>query len=108
MDISRCANSDFSMGDFTNWVGHTSIYNKSTIPESTIDNNNPAFSYYYNTGIVAGRHSVITTATPDPFTCGNVMTLPPGETHSVRLGNGGQGAWGNEVLWFKLPFFSTI
>ncbi|MEO6903467.1 MAG: hypothetical protein ABI315_09945, partial [Bacteroidia bacterium] len=96
---SSCANSDFSLGDFTNWVGHTSIYNKATTPQSTINNNSPGYAYYYTAGIVPGRQTIITTATPDPFTCGNVLTLPPGEKQCVRLGNGGQGPWGNGVGW---------
>ncbi|HSH67151.1 MAG TPA: hypothetical protein VLB84_15490, partial [Bacteroidia bacterium] len=66
---SSCANSDFSAGDFTNWVGHTSIYPYNT-PNSDVSTS--SIAYYYNVGIVPGRHTIITTATPDPFTCGNV------------------------------------
>ena len=88
---TSCANSDFSAGDFTNWVGHTSIYPKS------VPGTNVTAPYYYNTGIVPGRHTIITTATADPFTCGNVLTLPPGEKQCVRLGNGGIGPWGDGV-----------
>jgi gliding motility-associated-like protein len=90
---SRCANSDFSMGDFTNWVGYTSVYPNT--PETKC-----SIPHYYNKGIVYGRHTIITQSTPDPFTCGNVLTLPPGEKQCVRLGNGGQqGDWGNGVEW---------
>lgn len=89
---SACANSDFSTGDFTNWVGHTSIYPYDT-PNSDVSSS--SIPYYYKTGIVPGRHTIITTATPDPFTCGNVLTLPPNEKACVRLGNGGFGTWGD-------------
>jgi PKD repeat protein len=98
---SNCANSDFSAGNFINWVGYTSVYPYNTpgtnigTPQSPY----PSPPYYYNTGMVAGRQTIITTSTPDPFTCGNVMTLPPGEKQCVRLGNGGIGSWGNGVEW---------
>ncbi len=91
---ASCPNADFSAGNFSNWVGFTSIYPFNT-PQSNISTS--GLTYYYNTGIVPGRHTVITNSTPDPFTCGNVMTLPPGENQCVRLGNGGIGAWGNGV-----------
>lgn len=99
--VSACPNSDFSAGDFTNWVGHTSIYPYNT-PGTNLGTNAapyPSPPYYYNTGIVNGRQTIITTSRPDPFTCGNVMTLPPNEKVCVRLGNGGIGTWGNGVGW---------
>lgn len=89
---SACANSDFSTGDFTNWIGHTSIYPYNT-PNSNVSTS--SIPYYYTPGIVPGRHTLITTATPDAFTCGNVLTLPPNEKACVRLGNGGFGTWGD-------------
>jgi gliding motility-associated-like protein len=90
--VSSCANSDFSSGDFTNWTAHTSIYPANT-SGSDVGVNGPP--YYYNTGVLPGRHTLITTATPDPFTCGNVLTLPPNEKACVRIGNGGFGPWGD-------------
>jgi PKD repeat protein len=98
---SSCANSDFSDGTFANWVGFTSVYPYDTpgtnigTPQSPY----PSPPYYYNMGLVPGRHTIITTATSDPITCGNVMTLPPGEKQCVRLGNGGKGTWGNGIEW---------
>jgi PKD repeat protein len=89
---SSCANSDFSMGDFTNWTAHTSIYPANTAASDVGVNGPP---YYYNTGVVPGRHTLFTSATPDPFTCGNVLTLPPNEKACVRIGNGGFGTWGD-------------
>ncbi len=97
-----CPNADFSLQNFTNWVGNTSIYPYNT-PGSNVSSG--GIPYYYNTGIVPGRHTIITTSTPDPYTCGNVMTLPPGETQCVRLGNGGinpnatPAAWTDGVGW---------
>ncbi len=98
---NTCENSDFSSGTFANWTGYTSVYPYNTpgtnigTPQSPY----PSPAYYYKQGIVSGRHTIITTATPDPFTCGKVMTLPPGEKQCVRLGNGGLGPWGNGVTW---------
>lgn len=92
---NSCENSDFSFGDFTNWTGYTSVYPKETAG-ANIGNQ---IAYYFTEGIVPGRHTIITNSTPDPFTCGNVMTIAPGDNASVRLGNGGIGAWGNGVRW---------
>lgn len=98
---SSCANTDFSEGTFRAWTGYTSVYPYDT-PGTNIGTPQapyPSPAYYYKEGIVQGRQTIITTSTPDPFTCGNVMTLPPGEKQSVRLGNGGIGSWGNGVKW---------
>lgn len=53
--------------------------------------------YYMNTGVVPGRHTIITAAVPDPYACNNISTLPAGEPFCARLGNGGIGPWGNGV-----------
>ena len=106
---SGCTNIDFSMGDFTNWTGYTSIYPDNTPGTSVTGYNGirTAPPYYYNTGIVPGRHTIITTSTPDPFTCGKVMTLPPGETQCVRLGNGGYNPQFDSVTQTSPPPYSA-
>ncbi len=91
---SACVNMDFSMGNFTNWVGHTSVY-----PSTTPGTNIPDSIYYYDTGIVNGRQTIITADTLDPFTCDNVHTIPLGEKFAARLGNGGTGSWGEGAKW---------
>ncbi|HET6228216.1 MAG TPA: PKD domain-containing protein [Bacteroidia bacterium] len=98
---SSCANSDFSTGTFTNWTGFTSVYPYNT-PGTNIGTPQapyPSPAYYYKQGIVPGRHTIITQATADPFTCGTLLTLPPNEKSCVRLGNGGIGPWGDGVRW---------
>ncbi|HRG54084.1 MAG TPA: hypothetical protein PLL00_14735, partial [Bacteroidia bacterium] len=99
---TSCENSDFSEGTFRNWVGYTSCYPFDT-PGTNLPNPNngitPPTAYYYKEGIVPGRHTIITNSTPDPYTCGTVMTLPPNEKACVRLGNGGRGTWGDGVGW---------
>lgn len=71
-----CPNADFSQANFTNWQGYYGNYN------------NPG----QTTGFVAGRHTVITTQAVDPFSCGGLNMIPPGETTSCRLGNSGTGS----------------
>lgn len=96
-----CRNADFSEHDFNGWTGYTSVYPYNT-PGTNIGNPGgqyPSPPYYYKEGIVNGRHTIITKSLPDPFTCGNVQTLPPGEKQAVRLGNGGLGPWGSGVEW---------
>ncbi len=90
---SKCDNMDFRRGDFTGWVGHTSVYP----PTTTGTNIN--IPYYYNTGIVNGRQTIMNAATPDPYTCNSVLMLPPNEPFCARLGNGGIGWWGDGVEW---------
>ena len=123
---STCDNLDFARGDFTGWVGKTSVYpnnwpdcsNCSPANNVAVSCTNgsgvscngcysgnglpvpPPFAYalyYLNTGIVPGRHTIMSTSTPDPYACDNINTLPPGEPFCARLGNGGIGAWGNGV-----------
>lgn len=128
---STCDNLDFRKGNFSGWVGRTTVYpsnwadanncspanNVFTVcPNQSGNSCNGCYSYngnltpqpsgalgpipfYNNTGIVPGRHTIMTSSTPDPYSCNNIMTLPPGEPFCARLGNGGQGAWGNGVGW---------
>lgn len=71
-----CPNADFSAGNFSNWTGFTGNYN------------NPA----QNSGIVNGRHTIMTGAGSDPNSCGNIPLVPAGSTFSARLGNSSVGA----------------
>lgn len=96
-------NIDFSLGNFTNWVGYTSCYpfdtHGSNIKNPGNNGVTPISQYYYKEGIVDGRHTIITSASSDPFTCGQVMTIPQGVKYAARLGNGGIGPWGDGVAW---------
>ncbi|MFZ9581675.1 MAG: hypothetical protein ACO28O_01720, partial [Crocinitomicaceae bacterium] len=51
-----CPNANFSMANFTNWVGYTGTYQ------------NPAATM----GIVNGRHTIISAQGTDPFSCGGL------------------------------------
>jgi PKD repeat protein len=76
MGQSGCPNTDFSQGNFTNWNAYTGTY---TNPGQTL-------------GIVNGRHTIISTQAVDPFSCGGLNMIPPGETTSCRLGNSNTGS----------------
>ena len=67
-----CPNSDFSLGDFTNWDGYYGHFT------------NPAESH----GFALNRHTIINApGSYDLHSCGELLTIPPGESHSARLGN---------------------
>lgn len=71
-----CDNADFSAGNFTNWVGRTG---------SCCGINTP------NTGIVNGRHTIMTGAATDPLACDDISVVAPGYAASARLGNSNTG-----------------
>ena len=73
---SGCPNADFSMGNFTNWVGFTGSFT-SCCPTN---------------GIVNGRHTIINAPGTDPRTGNNLSVLAPGTTIGARLGNWSVGA----------------
>lgn len=75
--LSSCANADFESGDFTNWQGQIG----SCCPVST----NPS-------GIVHGRHTIMSGTGTDPNTCGHVTVVAPGGNYSARIGNSEIGA----------------
>ncbi|NTW31164.1 MAG: PKD domain-containing protein [Bacteroidetes bacterium] len=71
-----CLNADFSLGDFTGWNAYTG-----------------SFGSCCNTlGVVADRHTIISSPGTDPNTGGALSVLPPGETTCARLGNSSTGA----------------
>jgi gliding motility-associated-like protein len=78
-----CPNANLSMGNFNNWQGFTGNYS------------NPAAAM----GIVNGRHTIMTGAGTDPFSCGGLPIVPPGSTASARLGNSGTGAEGEQLRY---------
>lgn len=56
------------------------------------------YSYpYAHSGIVDGRHTVITEQNTDPETDGGLNMIPPGESYSVRLGNSEVGAQAESI-----------
>jgi hypothetical protein len=68
---SDCYNSNFSAGNFTGLTGYYGGFRKP-----------------YIEGIVPDlHHTIITEASFDGFTCENLLTIPPGESYSARLGN---------------------
>lgn len=67
-----CPNSDFRLGNFSDWEGYFGDYW------------NPAISK----GFALTRHSIIQApAGFDPNTCNELNPVPPGEAYSAKLGN---------------------
>lgn len=81
---NTCPNSDFSMGNFTNWQGRTGTCCPINLP---------------NVGIVAGRHTIMTGAGTDPNTGNLLPVVAPGYAASARVGNAGTGAQGDGLSY---------
>ena len=75
--VSSCPNSDFELGNLTNWQGATGYCCPivSTTP-----------------GIVSGRHTIMTGTGFDPNTGNNIPVVAPGGLYSARLGNSNTGS----------------
>ena len=63
---SACTNSDFELGNFTGWEGQIG----SCCPISTTPS-----------GIISGRHTIMTGTGRDPNTCNVVSYVAPGGTY---------------------------
>lgn len=74
---SSCPNSDFESGTLDGWQGQ-------------IGNCCPIFTT--PSGIVAGRHTIMTGNGTDPNTCDMVRVVSPGGLYSARVGNDRVGA----------------
>ncbi len=84
---NSCPNADFSMGDFTNWIGTTGTYSATNgVYDSTggiVIGNTNENTYEADTG----RQTLISQSQTDPET-GNILNeLPPIGGYAVRLGN---------------------
>lgn len=69
---SSCTNSDFEAGNLNGWLGKTGY----CCPIST----SPS-------GIVNGRHTIMSGTGTDPNTCDAVTVVAPGGLYSARVGN---------------------
>lgn len=56
------------------------------------------YNPYQYTGIVSGRHTVITRQGTDPRTNGGLYMIPPGESYSFKLGNENVGAEAESII----------
>lgn len=77
--FSQCPNTDFSLGNFSNWTGSTydGINNIPGIVQGTPNSppSNP------------GQHTIMNAPDTDPNTGGLLSVIPQGGTSSCRLGN---------------------
>ncbi len=70
----NCPNADFTMGNFTNWVGTTGTYNTPQTFNLTVP------------GIITpAYHNIMAVPGIDPNTAGGLQFIPPGYTVSARL-----------------------
>ncbi len=83
---SSCPNSDFESGTLSGWQGQTG----SCCPISTTPS-----------GIVQGRHTIMSGTGTDPNTCNIVHVVSPGGLYSARVGNEQVGAEA-ETLSYRL------
>ncbi len=74
---SSCTNSDFETGTLNGWLGKTG-------------NCCPIFTS--PSGIVNGRHTIMSGTGTDPNTCDMVTVVSPGGLYSARVGNDQTGA----------------
>jgi gliding motility-associated-like protein len=81
---STCSNADFELGNFSNWSG-------------TTGGCCPIISTA--TGIVNGRHTIMTGNGFDPFSNGNIPVVAPGGLFSARLGNSNIGAEAEQLSY---------
>jgi len=70
-----CPNADFSLMNFTNWVGRTGSCCPINLP---------------TTGISNGRHTIVTPGVDGQIAA--LSTVPPGKAQAARLGNAATGA----------------
>ncbi|MBK9637895.1 MAG: PKD domain-containing protein [Bacteroidetes bacterium] len=82
--LSSCINADFEQGTFVNWTGTTGVC--CPINSTT-------------TGIVSGRHTIMTGSGTDPNTNGAVPVVAPGGQFSARLGNDNTGAQAEQLSY---------
>lgn len=69
---SSCTNSDFETGTLNGWQGQTG----SCCPIFTTPS-----------GIVSGRHTIMSGTGTDPNACNNITVVAPGGLYSARVGN---------------------
>lgn len=70
--VSYCPNSDFELGGFSGWNGQIG----KCCPIGT----SPS-------GIIIGRHTIMSGTATDPDTCNQVTVVAPAGLYSTRLGN---------------------
>jgi gliding motility-associated-like protein len=81
---SSCPNSDFEDGTFTGWQGGTGFCCPINIT---------------NSGIVTGRHTIMSGTGTDPNACDMITVVAPGGLYSARLGNDDIGAQAEKLSY---------
>ena len=87
-----CANSDFSMGNFTNWTGSTGINSTTSAGDYTSEVIGIVQGTTNSGPSDPGRQTIINAPGTDPNTGGALSVLPPTGGSCCRLGNMNTGA----------------
>ncbi|MHC1707901.1 MAG: PKD domain-containing protein [Bacteroidales bacterium] len=83
----NCTNADFSLLNFEYWQAYTGMHSGS------MNGCCP------NTGVVPGRHTIISQTTVDTNTCGNLTVPPPGFDACARIGNANDGSEAERLVY---------
>jgi hypothetical protein len=92
--LSQCENADFEMGNWMGWTGSVGNCCPLTTPIS---------------GLVSGRHTIMTGDGLDPWACQPIPVVAPGGQYSIRLGNHDTGAQAERLQYsFDVTPQSTL
>ncbi|MEI6852776.1 MAG: PKD domain-containing protein, partial [Bacteroidota bacterium] len=83
-----CPNANFSLHNFDNWKAYTGY------------NSGGGVGCCPTPGIVAGRHTIITTQQSDPRTNGGLIVPAPGQSVCAKLGNEINGAEAERLVYY--------
>jgi len=95
---SDCPNSNFSLGNFTDWSPCYGTFYMNYPPPPFPPW--PMLAPCTNQGFAAHRHVIIPApGTLDPYTCDSLLTVFPGEAFSARLGDTAQGGHAEQLKY---------
>ncbi|MFZ4520622.1 MAG: PKD-like domain-containing protein [Bacteroidales bacterium] len=93
--VTTCPNSDFSLGDFSNWDGCYGVFSGPNF-QGKMD-----FRPCITAGFNSSRHVIMPVdgQTYDPLIGAPLTTVFPGETHSARLGDANGGGHAEQLKY---------
>ena len=94
--VSNCSNSDFSLGDWTNWQGCYGTFVREGFPPK------PTLRPCTNQGFATAQRRHVIEVAPgyqDPYSCSTINTVFPGEAFSARLGDTSGGGHAEQLKY---------
>jgi len=85
-----CPNANFAQGGFNNWSAFTGNLVSASQPGPPVVN--AVWDPFQVSGVISGRHTILSTPGFDPYTCGGLPILPPGVFVVARLGDNNTGS----------------